>query len=87
MPGLVEQIQEVPLKAETNQSSFNSSLGMTAVLAALPDVVPQAGLIMEENHRKENVERGWTESKNFGKKMERSSHANCKAHDESSLLN
>lgn len=38
MPGLVEQIQVVPLKAETNQSSFNSSLGMTAVLAALPDV-------------------------------------------------
>lgn len=38
MPGLVEEIQEVPLKVETKQSSFNSSLGMTAVLAALPDV-------------------------------------------------
>lgn len=37
MPGLVEEIQEVPLMAETKQSSFNSSLGMTAVLAALPD--------------------------------------------------
>lgn len=31
MPGLLQEIQEVPLKTETKQSSFNSSLGMTAV--------------------------------------------------------